>query len=107
MLSNMKAKWRGQLWQRKVAKSDARSVAPHYSEHAPNIAFRDLPLSGTGGYATDWALFISAQLSTDAGSALQRAWVLIRVCKQQSVKARTRGVAKRDKVKFFNYEGNR
>ena len=37
-----------------------------------------LPLnSARFGYATEEALFISAQLSTDAVSALQKVWVLV------------------------------
>ena len=35
------------------------------------------------------ALFISAQLSTEAVSALRKVWVLIRLWKHHSVKART------------------
>ena len=41
------------------------------------------------GYATEGALFISAQLSSDAVSALQKLWVLIRLWKQLSAQART------------------
>ena len=38
----------------------------------PSIAFRHLPPNSTGfGYATEGALFVSAQLSTDAVSALR------------------------------------
>ena len=44
----------------------------------PSIAFRHVsPNSARFGYATDGALFISAQLSTDAVSALRKIWVLI------------------------------
>ena len=44
-----------------------------YSEHY-------IPLnSARSGYATEGALFISAQLSTDTVSALQMFWVLIRL----------------------------
>ena len=79
----------GRVW-RKVPESDARSVistqtfrraltasvdscaeitsAP--SMHSPSIAFRHLPPnSARFSYATEGALFISAQLSTDAVSA--------------------------------------
>jgi len=46
--------------------------------HTPSIAFGHLPPnSATFGYATEGALFISAQLSTDAVSALRKVWVLI------------------------------
>ena len=41
------------------------------------------------GYATEGALFISAQLSTDAVSGLRKVWVLIRLWKQPSAQART------------------
>ena len=77
------AKCGRERWRRAMLGGLAQTLTllgAHYSEHAPSIAFRDPPpYSGTIGYATDWALFISAQLSTDAGSALQRAWVLIRL----------------------------
>ena len=46
--------------------------------HTPSIAFRHLPPnSARFSYATEGALFISAQLSTDAVSTLQKVWVLI------------------------------
>ena len=46
--------------------------------HTPSIAFRHLPPnSAKFVYATEGALFISAQLSTDAVSALRKVWVLI------------------------------
>ena len=42
----------------------------------PSIAFRHLPPNSAGfRYATEVALFISAQLSTDAVSALRKVWV--------------------------------
>ena len=41
------------------------------------------------GYATEGALFIPAQLSTDAVSALRNVWALIRLWKQHSAQART------------------
>ena len=40
-------------------------------------------------YATEGTLFISAQLSSDAVSALRKVWVLIWRQKRPSVKART------------------
>ena len=46
---------------------------PHTMVHTPSIAFRHLPPES----ATEGALFISAQLSTDAVSALRKVWVLI------------------------------
>ena len=46
--------------------------------HTPSIAFRHLPPnSARFGYATEGALFISAQLSTDAVSALRKVRVLL------------------------------
>ena len=48
--------------------------------HTPITAFRDLPPnSARFGYATEGALFISAQLPTDAVSALRKVWVLIKL----------------------------
>ena len=48
--------------------------------HTPSIAFRHLPPnSARFSYATEGALFISAQLSTDTVSALQKVRVLIRL----------------------------
>ena len=45
-----------------------------------SIAFRHLPPnSARFGYATEGALFISAQLSTDAVSALRKIWVRIKL----------------------------
>ena len=47
-------------------------------QHTPSIAFRHLPPnSARFSYATEGALFISAQLSTDAVSALRKVRVLI------------------------------
>ena len=47
--------------------------------HIPSIAFRHLPPnSARFSYATEGALFISAQLSTDAVSALRKVSVLIK-----------------------------
>ena len=46
--------------------------------HTPSIAFRHLPPNSARiCYATEGTLFISAQLSTDAVSALRKVWVLI------------------------------
>ena len=48
--------------------------------HTPSAAFRHLPPnSARFGYATEGALFVSAQLSTDAVSALRKVWVLIKL----------------------------
>ena len=52
--------------------------------------FRHLPPNSARlSYATEGALFISAQLSTDAVSVLRKVWVLIRLWKQPSAQART------------------
>ena len=68
---------------RKVPESGARSVTP-------SIAFWHLPPnSARFSYATEGALFISTQLSTDADSALRKVRVLIRLWKQPSAKERT------------------
>ena len=49
-------------------------------EHTPSTAFRHLPPnSARFGYATEGALFISPQLSTDAVSTLRKVWVLIKL----------------------------
>ena len=46
--------------------------------HTPSIAFWHLsPNSAKFSYATEGALLISAQLSTDTVSALQKVWVLL------------------------------
>ena len=56
--------------------------------HTPSIAFRRLPPdSARFSYATEGALFISAQLSTGAVSALRKVWVLM--WKQQSAQVNT------------------
>ena len=48
------------------------------SVHTPSTVFWHLPPSSAGfGYATEGELFISAQPSTDAVSALRKVWVLI------------------------------
>ena len=58
--------------------------------HTPSTAFRHLPPnSARFSYATEGALFISAQLSTDAVSTLRKVRVLIRLWKQPSAQART------------------
>ena len=67
-----------------------RVTAKHAPYHTPSIAFRHLPPnSARFSYATEGALFISAQLSTDADSALRKVWVLIRMWKQPSAQAHT------------------
>ena len=56
----------------------------------PSTAFRHLPPnSARFSYATEGALFIFVQLSTDAVSALRKVSVLIRLWKQPSAQART------------------
>ena len=55
-----------------------RSSKRHRRSHIPSLAFRHLPPnSARFSYATEGALFISEQLSTDAVSALRKVWVLI------------------------------
>ena len=59
-------------------------------EHTPSTTFQHLPPNSAGiGYATERACFISVHLSTDAVSALQKVWVLIRLQKQHSGEACT------------------
>ena len=56
--------------------------------HTPSTAFRHLlPNSARFSYATEGALFISAQLCTDAVSALRKVPVLIWLWKQPSAQA--------------------
>ena len=65
------------------------TMTPQVWPHTLNIAFRYLPRnSATFGYATEGALFISAQLSADAVSAFRKVWVLIRLWKQHNVNMR-------------------
>ena len=55
--------------------STAMTFSSIYGQHShfPSIAFQNLPLNSARiGYATEGALFISAQLSTDAVSALRK-----------------------------------
>ena len=62
----------------------------HGRRHTPSIAFRHLPPnSARFSYATEGALFISAQLSSDAVSALRKVRVLIRLWTQPSAQVRT------------------
>ena len=62
----------------------------HTPSHTPSIAFRHLPPnSARFSYATEGALFISEQLSSDAVSALREVRVLIRLWKQPSAQACT------------------
>ena len=55
------------------AEAPVALVCDEGAGHSPSIAFRHLPPnSARAGYATEGALFISAQLSTDAVSAPRR-----------------------------------
>ena len=55
-----------------------KGVVGRGAERTPSTAFRHLPPnSARFSYTTEGALFISAQLSTDAISALRKVWVLI------------------------------
>ena len=63
---------------------------PLPTEHTPSTAFRHLPPnSARFSYATEAVFFISAQLSSDAVSALRKVWVLVRLWKQPSAQTRT------------------
>ncbi len=58
--------------------------------HTPSTAFRHFPPnSARFSYATEGVLFISAQLSTNAVSAVRKVPVLIRLWMQPSAQART------------------
>ena len=59
------------------------------SSDSSELTLRHLqaPHSARFSYATEGALFISAQLSSDAVSALRKVWVLIRLLKQPSAQA--------------------
>ena len=63
----------------------------HTPSHTPSIAFRHLPPNfARFSYATERALFISAQLSTNAVSALRKVQVLIKpVLNWANVSSRT------------------
>ena len=79
-------------WHCAVKVACLQSLGPRVQElcHTPSIAFwHPPPNSARFSYATEGALFISAQLSTDAVSALRKVWVLIRLWKQPSAQART------------------
>ena len=57
----------------------SRTAMIHSTANSPSIAFRHLPPNSARiSYDIEGALFISAQLSTDAVSAIRKAWVLIR-----------------------------
>ena len=76
---------KGNLQRRRPSRSDGQSEVPTTScdqfdlgTHTPSTAFRHLPPnSAKFSYATEGALFMSAQLSTDAVSALRKVRVLI------------------------------
>ena len=76
-----------------AVKSDAAYLIippTHTHFHTPSIAFRHLPPnSARFGNATEGALFISTQLSTDAVSTLQKVPVLTWLWKQSSAQAPT------------------
>ena len=63
------------------------ALLAHVTPHTPSIAFRHLPPdSARFSYATEGALFISAQLSTDAVSALRKVLIImsVKAAKRQS-----------------------
>ena len=63
---------------RKVTGKRCSECGKLVNSHTPSTAFRHLPPnSARFGYATEGALFISAQLSTDAVSALRKVRILI------------------------------
>ena len=80
--------------------------------HTPSIAFRHLPPnSARFSYATEGALFVSAQLSSDAVSGLRKVRVLIWLQNQPSTKARTQTwdastPGKKEKKKEFRFDSN-
>ena len=60
-------------WATPATHADVTGGRPVRLSHTPSIAFRHLPPnSARFNYATEVALFISAQLSTDAVSALRK-----------------------------------
>ena len=64
--------------------------------HTPSTAFRHIPPnSARFSYATEGALFISAQLSTDAVSALRKVRVLISVTVEPTLREPGFGLAVR------------
>ena len=73
--------WRGTLYLRAaVHRRGQRPLKGLGTNHTSSIAFQHIPPnSARFGYATEWALFIPAQLSTDAVSGLQKVWVLIKL----------------------------
>ena len=75
------------IMKNKTAVKNSKSDTDSYT-HTPSIAFQHLSLhSARFGYATKGALFISAQLSSDAVSAFWKVRVLIRLWKQPSAQA--------------------
>ena len=63
---------------RQESKQKDRSLSREHPCHTPSITFRHLPPnSARFSYASEGVLFISAQLSSDAVSALRKVWVLI------------------------------
>ena len=69
---------------------DAAGLERQMDSHTPSITFHHLPPNSARiGYAAEGALFISAQLSTDAVSALRKVWVLTRLWKQHNAQAPT------------------
>ena len=64
--------------QNPVTSATQLEMLGHALTHTPSTAFRHLPPnSARFSYATEGALFISAQLSSDAVSALRKVPVLI------------------------------
>ena len=73
----------------------------HRWRHTLSLAFWHLPPnSAIIGWVTEGALFNSASLSAHAVSAIQKVWVLTRLCKQYITQTCTRG----EKI-HFNWNG--
>ena len=80
---------RGQGRRDEMGESTLRASLSGTFLHTPSTAFRHLPLnSARFSYATEGALFISTQLSTDTVSALRKVSLLIRLWKQPSALTR-------------------
>ena len=79
-----------QMLMNAIAHGGCTDTVSLQGKHTPSIAFRHLPPnSATFSYATEGALFITAQLSADAVSALRKVWVLKRLRNQPSAEAHT------------------
>ena len=73
-----------QFWHTLEESAGKRCLEPHSQHHFPAPSFQILPELVTSLKGTEGVPFISAQLSTDAGSALRNVWVQIWPWKQLS-----------------------